>query len=150
MFLKLNFCTTDDTGHTSLSLHAKMDRELDWPHSAPYMECRKFVCFNTYEILWYHIEKYIRHSKIIFEHSAKVPTDITRDLQKAKDFLQWIAENRYKTETFLQVIVNAERMLTNILPFPNNPSHNSSRVKLQTILETTRYMQQWLIDHPIK
>lgn len=84
------------------------------------------------------IRKYIEHSTILFHTSHN---DAYRQMDKLHHLdmcrpLKEICNNyqAYSLRDIVEFTLMAKRHLTGILPTPNNSSHHSSRLKLDSIL----------------
>lgn len=90
---------------------------------------------EIYNVLWYHLEKYVNHSSMIIKKSKHyISPNTMQSLDQCEKFIEWIAASIYQIDLLVIKINLMHKHLHAILPHQNNDSHHQSLARLESIL----------------
>ena len=105
---------------------------------------------EMYNVLWYHLEKYVNHSAMIIKNSKHyVSPKVEQSLDQSKKFVEWVAGNIYNIEALIKKINVMNVHLHAIMPHQQNDSYNSSLARLESIMIRANNIDQQLIFAPL-
>lgn len=101
---------------------------------------------EIYNVLWYHLEKYVNHSGMIIKNSKHyVSPNVMQSLDQCRKFADWIASNIYQLDALVTKINQMHKHLHAILPHQNNDSHHTSLARLESIMIRANAIDQVLM-----
>ena len=119
-------------------IRAFMKRDVEWMFEAqqPFQVFNQFR-YDSFHVLWYHIEKYYLHARAFITHSKQYSTGtVAKALDRLADFQRWIPYHLNDTEALANNAINAAKYFRDVLPVPQNNSYSSSVAKQELIYNT--------------
>lgn len=129
----------DNTVHLHGCLASEFDTNLKYQSKE---QLNGIVAGNGLQILWYHLEKYIKHSAVIIRHSNGYKPAIIDSLLRCEEFLKWIQENNNYAFGLVNNTLKMYNHLFAILPCSSNTSYATSLAKLSSIMMTASYLKE--------